>query len=120
VNRQVSLKQLYPACQKLLSFINHPPLRTKAIIGDNAFATEAGIHQSAMLKNPMTYEALKPETFGRSRNFILGRHSGRSLIRHRLLSLGLQPEETLIEHLYSELVLGEASDERLQKLLETV
>lgn len=100
----IDLKKLYPAAQKLLSFIGHPPLRTKAVVGENAFATEAGIHQSGILKNPLTYEILNPGKFDRTRKLVLGRHSGRSLIRHKLISLGLQPESALVDRLYEELV----------------
>ncbi|PSB02097.1 LeuA family protein [Merismopedia glauca] len=101
----IDLTQIYPATQQLLSSINHPPLRTKAIVGENAFATEAGMHQSALLKNSQTYEAFPPELFGRSTTYVLGRHSGRSLIRHKLLSLGLEPQADLVDRLYSDLVL---------------
>jgi 2-isopropylmalate synthase len=54
----------------------------KAIVGANAFAHEAGIHQDGMLKNPMTYEIMRPETVGLSRNQTgLGKHSGRHALR---------------------------------------
>ena len=50
----------------------------KAIVGANAFAHEAGIHQDGMLKNRMTYEIMEPETVGLSTNrLVLGKHSGR-------------------------------------------
>jgi len=61
----------------------------KAIVGANAFAHEAGIHQDGMLKNPMTYEIMKPETVGLSSNkLVLGKHSGRHALRSRLKDLG--------------------------------
>ncbi|MGD8901136.1 MAG: 2-isopropylmalate synthase, partial [Desulfobacterales bacterium] len=61
----------------------------KAIVGANAFAHEAGIHQDGVLKNPMTYEIMKPETIGLSTNkLVLGKHSGRHALRSRLKSMG--------------------------------
>ena len=61
----------------------------KAIVGANAFAHEAGIHQDGVLKNPMTYEIMKPETIGLSANkLVLGKHSGRHALRTHLKDLG--------------------------------
>ena len=61
----------------------------KAIVGANAFAHEAGIHQDGVLKNPMTYEIMKPETIGLNKNIlVLGKHSGRHALRSRLKELG--------------------------------
>jgi 2-isopropylmalate synthase len=61
----------------------------KAIVGANAFAHEAGIHQDGVLKNPMTYEIMKPETIGLSTNkLVLGKHSGRHALRSRLKQMG--------------------------------
>jgi 2-isopropylmalate synthase len=61
----------------------------KAIVGANAFAHEAGIHQDGVLKNPMTYEIMKPETIGLSANkLVLGKHSGRHALRSHLKDIG--------------------------------
>jgi 2-isopropylmalate synthase len=61
----------------------------KAVVGANAFAHEAGIHQDGVLKNPMTYEIMKPETIGLSTNkLVLGKHSGRHALRTRLKDMG--------------------------------
>lgn len=61
----------------------------KAIVGANAFAHEAGIHQDGVLKNPMTYEIMQPETVGISSNkLVMGKHSGRHALRSRLTELG--------------------------------
>jgi len=61
----------------------------KAIVGANAFAHEAGIHQDGVLKNPMTYEIMKPETVGLSASkLILGKHSGRHALRSHLKEMG--------------------------------
>ena len=61
----------------------------KAVVGANAFAHEAGIHQDGVLKNPMTYEIMKPETIGLARNrLVLGKHSGRHAFKQKLQELG--------------------------------
>ena len=61
----------------------------KAIIGRNAFAHEAGIHQDGMLKNPLTYEIMTPVSVGVPANrMVLGKHSGRTALRSRLHELG--------------------------------
>jgi len=61
----------------------------KAIVGANAFAHEAGIHQDGVLKNPMTYEIMKPETVGLNANkLVLGKHSGRHALRSHLKNMG--------------------------------
>ncbi|MDD5071476.1 MAG: 2-isopropylmalate synthase [Patescibacteria group bacterium] len=61
----------------------------KAIVGANAFAHEAGIHQDGVLKNPMTYEIMNPSDIGLSAsNLILGRHSGKHALRERLSQMG--------------------------------
>lgn len=111
---KLDLGKVYPLCQQLLKFIDHPPLRTKAIIGENAFATEAGMHQNAILKDPNTYEAVKPEAFGRERNLVLGKHSGRAIIRHRLSLLGYDTDQAVVDRLYSELVLTQIPINEIQ------
>jgi len=61
----------------------------RAIVGANAFAHEAGIHQDGVLKNPMTYEIMKPETIGLSKNnLVLGKHSGRHALNSHIQEMG--------------------------------
>jgi len=62
--------------------------RNKAIVGENAFAHEAGIHQDGMLKNPLTYEIMTPQTVGiKHSTLILGKHSGRHGLKQRYSEL---------------------------------
>ncbi|MBU2523858.1 2-isopropylmalate synthase [Patescibacteria group bacterium] len=66
----------------------------KAIVGDNAFAHEAGIHQHGLLKNKFTYEIMKPDDVGwNETNFVLGKHSGRNAVLDRLNKLGIKIAE---------------------------
>ncbi len=68
----------------------------KAIIGENAFGHESGIHTHGILSNPFTYEPFEPSTVGRMRWFQAGKHAGRHGISHQLRQMGLTPKE---EHL---------------------
>jgi 2-isopropylmalate synthase len=71
----------------------HPP-RNKAIVGENAFAHEAGIHQHGMLQHSSTYEIMRPEDVGlSSSSLVLGKHSGRHAFRNRVQELGFELDE---------------------------
>ncbi len=85
----INTEEIYPI-SRLVSMITGIMVQpNKAIVGANAFAHEAGIHQDGVLKNPMTYEIMKPETIGLNRNkLVLGKHSGRHALRDRLKNMG--------------------------------
>jgi 2-isopropylmalate synthase len=90
----VNTTRLYPT-SRLVSNITgmHPP-RNKAIVGENAFAHEAGIHQHGMLQHSSTYEIMRPEDVGISKsNLVLGKHSGRHAFRDRVAELGFDLDE---------------------------
>jgi 2-isopropylmalate synthase len=89
VTTGLNTAEIYPT-SRLVSMITGIIVQpNKAIVGANAFAHEAGIHQDGMLKNPMTYEIMKPETIGLSRSkLVLGKHSGRHALREQLKDLG--------------------------------
>ncbi len=65
----------------------------KAIVGASAFTHESGIHVDGLMKDPRTYEGLSPQTFGRNRNIVLGKHSGTASIANALQSLGLSANQ---------------------------
>lgn len=74
----------------------------KAIVGANAFAHEAGIHQDGMLKNNQTYEIMRPEDVGVSHtNLVLGKHSGRHALRARLADMGHALDDTELDQAFS-------------------
>ena len=76
------------------------PQPNKAIVGRNAFAHEAGIHQHGMLANPLTYEIMTPASVGLGeRHLVLGKHSGRHAVESRLVALGFAPAPGEIESL---------------------
>jgi 2-isopropylmalate synthase len=85
----IQTEQIYPT-SRLVSMITGIIVQpNKAIVGANAFAHEAGIHQDGVLKNPMTYEIMKPDTVGISASkLILGKHSGRHALRSHLKEMG--------------------------------
>ena len=90
----IDTTRLYPT-SRLVSNVTgmHPP-RNKAIVGENAFAHEAGIHQHGMLQHASTYEIMRPEDVGLSRsNLVLGKHSGRHAFRDRIRELGFELDE---------------------------
>ena len=78
-----------------------PP--NKAIVGANAFAHEAGIHQDGMLKHEGTYEIMRPESVGAGKTtLVLGKHSGRAAVASRLAELGFAIEAPEMERVFAE------------------
>lgn len=85
----IQTEQLYPASQLLSSIIGCPVQPNKAVVGRNAFAHEAGIHQHGMISNPLCYEIMTPESVGvPASNLVLGKHSGRHALALRYEDLG--------------------------------
>ena len=88
----IDTRQIYPASRLLSQIIGQPVPPNKPIVGDNAFAHEAGIHQDGVLKHKLTYEIMKPEDIGiPSNKLVLGKHSGRHAFVNRLVELGVDP-----------------------------
>src|ERR1700682_5942482 len=92
VQSHVNTRQIYPASRLLSQVIGQSVPANKPIVGDNAFAHEAGIHQDGVLKYKLTYEIRKPEDIGiPSNKLVLGKHSGRHAFVNRLEELGIDP-----------------------------
>jgi len=86
----VATEQIYPASRLLSQVTGLVVPANKPIVGDNAFAHEAGIHQDGVLKDKQTYEIMRPESVGISSNkLVLGKHSGRHAFAERLKQLGV-------------------------------
>jgi 2-isopropylmalate synthase len=99
----IRLERIYETSQLLcaISGVAVPP--NKAVVGANAFAHEAGIHQDGIIKNPLTYEILPPEAVGvPARRMVLGKHSGRNALRLRLKELGYGVSDGELETCYAE------------------
>ncbi|MFQ5417388.1 MAG: 2-isopropylmalate synthase, partial [Myxococcota bacterium] len=89
LDTKIDTTEIYASSRMLSSIIGISVQPNKAIVGDNAFAHEAGIHQDGVLKAPITYEILTPQSIGRPSNeLVLGKHSGRHAFRDRLEELG--------------------------------
>ena len=87
----IDTTQIARVSRMVANYTSIPVSPNKAIVGANAFAHEAGIHQDGMLKNHLTYEIMRPETVGLNRSLlVLGKHSGRHALRVRLDELGYQ------------------------------
>jgi 2-isopropylmalate synthase len=94
LDTRVQATEIYPSSRMLATVIGVPVSPNKAIVGDNAFAHEAGIHQDGVLKAPITYEIMTPQSIGRASNeLVLGKHSGRHAFGERLKELGFDIEE---------------------------
>jgi 2-isopropylmalate synthase len=98
----VDLTQLYPTSQLLSRTLGFNVQPNKAIVGRNAFAHEAGIHQHGVLSNPLCYEIMTPESVGMPQDrLVLGKHSGRHALLHRFAELGLEVSKDEIDTLYA-------------------
>ncbi len=95
---RVKTKELMRTSHLLSSITGIWPQPNKAIVGRNAFAHEAGIHQHGVLANPLTYEIMTPESVGVGENhLVLGKHSGKHAVQARLKALGLHLSPAEIE-----------------------
>jgi 2-isopropylmalate synthase len=103
---RVAGEQLYPASQLLSELTGVAVQPNKAIIGRNAFAHEAGIHQDGMLKNPLTYEIMTPQSVGvPDTRLVLGKHSGRHALGIHCAELGYAFERRELDELYRRFVV---------------
>jgi 2-isopropylmalate synthase len=97
----IQLNQLYPASQTLGQIITFRPSPNKAVVGDNAFAHESGIHQHGMLANPLCYEIMTPALVGVAKtHLVLGKHSGRAALRNRFEQLGFTLTREELQNAY--------------------
>ncbi|MCY4206394.1 MAG: citramalate synthase [Roseovarius sp.] len=88
-----ALSNLTMASRQLDNILNRVPMKQAAYVGASAFAHKAGLHASAILKNPATYEHIPPETVGNSRVVPMSSQAGQSNLRRRLAEAGLQVDE---------------------------
>jgi 2-isopropylmalate synthase len=105
VRSNIRLDKIYSSSRLLseITGVSVPP--NKAVVGANAFAHEAGIHQDGILKNPLTYEIISPETLGiPARRLVIGKHSGRNALRARLEELGCGLSGETLQAAYREVM----------------
>jgi 2-isopropylmalate synthase len=97
----LKLNELYKSSRLLTEITGAHVAPNKAVVGANAFAHEAGIHQDGIIKNPLTYEIISPEAVGvPSRSLVLGKHSGRHALRQTLKELGYTPSDAELSECY--------------------
>lgn len=104
VETGIDLTQLTELSRLVEELSGVPREPHRPLVGDHAFAHESGIHVAAVLEDPATYEPLPPGAVGNARRVVLGKHSGRASVRHRLAALGVE----------------EATDEEVRTLLAEV
>jgi 2-isopropylmalate synthase len=100
---KIHAEKLYAASQTLTRFISFGPQPNKAIVGENAFAHEAGIHQDGYLKERSTYEIMDPASVGVPESrIVLGKHSGRHALKKRAEDLGYQLSREELDEVYQQ------------------
>jgi 2-isopropylmalate synthase len=122
----IQAEQLF-SCSQLLSRLTAEPVQSnKAIVGRNAFAHEAGIHQDGMLKDSRTYEIMRPQDVGQTaEQLVLGRHSGRHAVQRRCEVLGLAlTSDELAQVYHAVITMGEhrksIADNDLKRMVDRV
>jgi 2-isopropylmalate synthase len=109
----IDTRGLYPASQLLTSVTGEGVQANKAIVGRNAFAHEAGIHQDGMLKDRRTYEIMRPEDVGVPKaTLVLGKHSGRHAVQRRCEQIGVTLERRELDIVYKA-VIAHADREKI-------
>jgi 2-isopropylmalate synthase len=99
----INTRRLYPTSRLVSNITGIQVQRNKAIVGQNAFAHEAGIHQHGMLMHHATYEIMRPEDVGFTKsNLVLGKHSGRHAFRERVKELGYHLDEDQLNRVFEE------------------
>ncbi|MGH9326591.1 MAG: 2-isopropylmalate synthase [Terriglobia bacterium] len=97
----IHTEELYPSSQVLARLTGMAVQRNKAVVGLNAFAHEAGIHQDGVLKNAVTYEIMQPQAVGMpSNHLVLGKHSGRHALAKRYEELGYRLNKEELDEAY--------------------
>ena len=103
VDTGIDTTRLYPTARLVAGITGMQIPRNKAIVGENAFAHEAGIHQHGMLQHASTYEIMRPTDIGlNDSNLVLGKHSGRHAFRDRVADLGFDLDEFEVNRAFQE------------------
>lgn len=101
----IHTEQIYRTSRLVSSLTGLVVQRNKAVVGDNAFAHESGIHQDGILKQPLTYEIMTPESIGLHKSvLVLGKHSGRHAFRDKLVELGYDVTQIDLEQAYESFI----------------
>ncbi len=110
---EIKTEEIYPLSKMVVTFTGIPVQPNKAIVGENAFAHESGIHQDGVIKHNMTYEIMTPQSVGRQKSMlVLGRHSGKHGLKVRLQELGYDINTKDFEKIYKKFL--EIADKKKQ------
>ncbi len=101
LNSDIKTEYIHHLSKIIVNFTGIPVQPNKAIVGENAFAHEAGIHQDGIIKHRMTYEIMTPQSIGRQKSLlVLGRHSGKHGLKERLNELGYVLKDESFKKIY--------------------
>ena len=122
---KIEIKELFRTSQLLTTLTNEPVQANKAIVGRNAFAHEAGIHQDGVIKDRRTYEIMTPEDIGAESTLVLGKHSGRHAVKKRCEQLGYELSRFELDRIYREIIAladrkKAVNDEEVSAIVERV
>ena len=102
---QIETTAIFPTSQLLTELTGEPVQANKAIVGRNAFAHEAGIHQDGVIKDRRTYEIIRPGDVGVAQStLVLGKHSGRHALKHRCEQIGFELSRLELDRVYREMI----------------
>jgi 2-isopropylmalate synthase len=101
---RVNTREIFATSQLLTALTGEGVQANKAIVGRNAFAHEAGIHQDGMLKDRRTYEIMSPEDVGVTATLVLGKHSGRHAVQRRCEQIGYTFERQTLDAVYKAVI----------------
>ena len=118
----IDTAKLTQLSQMVSNFTGIPIPKTQPFVGDNIFTHESGIHVAAILENPYTYEPISPEFVGNKRNLVLGKHSGKRMIKQILHDHDIDADENLVNDITTKVKkLGEkngyVSNEEIMNLV---
>lgn len=106
VHTKINTERLFPTSRLVSNITGMKVQRNKAIVGQNAFAHEAGIHQHGILQERSTYEIMRPEDVGYSgQNLVLGKHSGRHAFRDRVRELGFDLDDDAMQRAFDDFIV---------------
>ena len=97
----INIKMLYEMSKTVARMTGIYLQPNKAIVGENAFAHESGIHADGVIKKAETYEPITPELVGHKRRFVMGKHVGSHIIRKRIKEMGLKVDDVRFEQIFS-------------------
>ena len=121
----IDTTKLWEVSEMVSHFTGLPIPKTHPLVGSNIFSHESGIHVAAILENPRTYESISPELVGNKRNLVLGKHTGKHIIRQLLDDHGIEANEELLVDVVSQVKqLGERngrlSDKEITQIIDKI